>query len=187
MREHYEEQNEEIKIRGRIITASLFLEFEMEFAIYVHFGPKNQHTDTLNLYLKEFILPIQFGKKVKLFKELLKTKTYQNKLNIFLKSPPQLMKNSNDAKHLRSKKTLQKFIDTTITEILELRNTIAHGFKINRFFKTKIKKGTFILSNNRKRKVINIKTIEPIINNVYLASLIINHLMKIDEDKPKQE
>ena len=146
MREHYEEQNDEIKIRGRIITASLFLEFEMEFAIYVYFRPKNQDKETLKLYLKEFILPIQFGKKVKLFKELLKTKNYQNKLNIFLKSPPQLMKNSTDAKHLRSKKTLQKFIDTTITEILKHRNTIAHGYLLNDIESDNIdiKKGIFV-------------------------------------------
>ena len=70
----------EIKIRGKIISVSLQLERELEFAIYHHFKPLAFETKIINLFIDEFIKPIPFGKKIRLYNELLKTEIYQKKV-----------------------------------------------------------------------------------------------------------
>lgn len=80
MKKINEEISDEVKIRGQIIAISLKLEDILTKLIYLTFKPKNDNKEVLNLYLEEFIFPIAFGKKVSLFKQLLKTDYYQNKL-----------------------------------------------------------------------------------------------------------
>jgi len=72
----------EIKIRGKIISISLVLEQKIEYAIYDAFMPRINERKIRKLYIEEFIKPIQFEKKVRLFNELLKTEFYQKKLKL---------------------------------------------------------------------------------------------------------
>jgi len=55
--------NNEIKIRGKIISVSLWLERELECAIGHLFEPRPFEEKISNLFFKEFIKPIPFGKK----------------------------------------------------------------------------------------------------------------------------
>ena len=81
----------EIKIRGQIISISLILENTLERVIFNTFKPKKYNTEIKELYLKKFIRPITFSKKIEIFNLLLKTEIYQKKIINLLESPTNLM------------------------------------------------------------------------------------------------
>jgi hypothetical protein len=180
MKEYERKLNNEIKIRGKIISVSLLLERELEYAIFHHFKPRTFETKIINLFIDEFIKPISFGKKIRLYNELLKTEIYQKKINLFRKLQFSM---SNRNEHLSSTKNLIEFITQNTLKILEHRNTIAHGFNAVKYGeKDNEKKGNFIFFNKRKKKVLNEETLEPILINVITISTIIYQLLRIEED-----
>lgn len=180
MNEYERILNNEIKIRGKIISVSLWLERELECAIGHLFEPRPFEEKISNLFFKEFIKPIQFAKKIRLYNELLKTEIYEKKIKIFIENQLYM---SNRDEHLSSTKNLIEFIDQNTSKILEYRNTIAHGYNAVKFGEQdNEKKGNFIFFNNRKKKVLNEETLEPILINVMTISTIIYQLLRIEED-----
>ena len=121
----------EIKIRGEIISISLKLEQKIEFAIYDAFMPRIYESKIRKLYIEEFIKPIQFAKKIRLFNELLKTKFYQKKIKLLIEE--EKLNLFSQTEHFLSVQVFTAFINKNISEILKYRNTIAHGYIINDF------------------------------------------------------
>ena len=173
----------EIKIRGEIISISLKLEQKIEFAIYDAFMPRIYESKIRKLYIEEFIKPIQFAKKIRLFNELLKTKFYQKKIKLLIEE--EKLNLFSQTEHFLSVQVFTAFINKNISEILKYRNTIAHGYIINDFESDWAKKKelrkevTFQCFNNQKRKSLDMKTVKPILENVSFISEKILRLLFI--------
>lgn len=163
--------NEEIRIRGQIISLSLELEDILTKVIYSTFKPKSDNKEVLNLYLEEFILPITFGKKISLFKQILKTENHQDKIKLYLESKPSIIQSRN----ITSIIELTDFLNQKLSEILTTRNLIAHGRNINNLVSQEIdlKNGSFVFANKLKFKILNEDSLKDFSEKTLLISCVI--------------
>ncbi len=168
--------SEEVRIRGQIISLSLKLEDILTKLIFSTFKPKSDNKEILNLYLEEFILPIAFGKKISLFKQILKTENYQDKVKLYLESKPSITQSRN----ISTINELTDFLNQKLSEILTTRNLIAHGININNLVSEEIdlKNGKFVFANKLKSEILNKDSLKDFSEKTLLISFIILMIRK---------
>ena len=169
--------NDEIRVRGQIIALSLKLEDILTKIIYSTFKPICENEEVLNLYLEEFILPIAFGKKISLFKQVLKTEKYQTKIKLYLESNSSITKNRN----ISTAKELTNFLDLNLSETLKTRNLIAHGLNVNDLVAEEVDldNGNIIFANKLKSEILNKNSLKDFSENTLLISFIILMIRKL--------
>jgi len=163
--------SEELRIRGQIISLSLKLENTLTKLIYSTFKPKSENKEVLNLYLEEFILPIAFGKKISLFKKILKTENYQDKVKLYLESKPSIT----ESRNISTINELTDFLNKKLSEILTTRNLIAHGININDLVSEDIdlKKGSIVFANKLKSEILDKDSLKDFTEKTLLIGFII--------------
>lgn len=173
------ELNDEIKIRGQVLAVSLKLEDLLTKVIYSTFAPKDKSQDVLDLYLEEFILPTFFGRKVELFKKLLKTKTYQKKTEIVIDKKLSILKE----REIFSTIELIEFLNKNLSEIVKTRNLIAHGKNLNymNISEVDISKGDIVFANKLKAEIINQESLNAYTEKTILISFLILKIYSPEE------
>jgi hypothetical protein len=121
-------ESKEIEIRGKILALSLKIEDSLNRILYNFFAQRSKDNDTKNIFLQSFILPLTFGQKISLYKQVLKTGRYQSKVMSKLKITENLF-----AKDLTS---FMNVIQQNLAEIISTRNYVAHGTEITKSFLT---------------------------------------------------
>ena len=170
----------EIKIRGQIISISLILENTLERVIFNTFKPKKYNKEIKELYLKKFIRPITFSKKIEIFNLLLKTEIYQKKIINLLESPTNLMIKK---RNINSNKELTNFLNKSLQDILKTRNSVAHGYLAHGLNLTNlekdilnIEKSSYIFNNNDKVEILNVKDLKPFSEKTILTCYFISSI-----------
>lgn len=121
-------ENKEIEFRGKILALSLNIEDSLNRILYNFFAQRSKDDDTKNIFLQSFILPLSFGQKINLYKQILKTGRYQGKVMKELKTVENF-----PVKDLTS---FYKVVQENLAEIILTRNYVAHGTEITKSFLT---------------------------------------------------
>ena len=116
-------------------------------------------------------MPIAFGKKISLFKQVLKTEKYQTKIKLYLESNSSITKNRN----ISTAKELTNFLDLNLSETLKTRNLIAHGLNVNDLVAEEVDldNGNIIFANKLKSEILNKNSLKDFSENTLLISFII--------------
>lgn len=123
-------KNKEIETRGIVLALSLRIEDCLNRILYNFFSQKSKDEDTRNIFLKNFILPLTFGQKVSLYKQVLNTGRYQGKVMEKLKTVQDFP--------VRDLSSFVKVVQKNLAEIISTRNYVAHGIEISNLFLTPI-------------------------------------------------
>lgn len=121
-------ENKEIEFRGKILALSLKIEDSLNRILYNFFAQRSKDNDTRNIFLQSFILPLTFGQKINLYKQVLKTGRYQGKVMSKLKTV-----NNFPVDDLTN---FMRVVQQNLAEIISTRNYIAHGTEITKSFLT---------------------------------------------------
>lgn len=162
-------ENKEIEFRGRILALSLKIEDILNRILYNFFAQRSKDNDTKNIFLQSFILPLTFGQKINLYKQVLKTGRYQGKVIVKLKTVENF-----PVSDLSSFCTV---IQENLAEIIYTRNYVAHGTEITKSFLTLnndeivfMKKADFMKMSNESVEKFSI-----LVKNTYLMLDITNN------------
>ncbi|MBZ4042859.1 hypothetical protein [Flavobacterium hibisci] len=121
-------ENKEVEFRGRILALSLKIEDSLNRILYNFFAQRSKDDDTKSIFLQNFILPLTFGQKINLYKQVLKTGRYQGKVMAKLKTVENFP--------VSDLSNFYKVIQENLAEIIYTRNYVAHGTEITKSFLT---------------------------------------------------
>jgi len=164
-------ENKEIESRGKILTLSLKIEDCLNNIIYNFFIPESKDKETRHLYMQNFILPQSFAQKVNIYKDILKTKRYNKKIE-------EKLLNTNELT-IKDLQSFERIVKQNLAEIITTRNYVAHGIDISNAFLT-LEKDEVVFMN----KLNLLKTSNETINNFSL--LVKETLILLNINKRKE-
>ena len=121
-------ENKEIETRGKVLALSLKIEDSLNRILYNFFAQQSKDNDTRSIFLQSFILPLTFGAKINLYKQVLNTGRYQGKVMKKLKTVEDFP--------VSDLSSFVKVVQQNLAEIISTRNYVAHGTEITKSFLT---------------------------------------------------
>lgn len=121
-------ENKEIETRGKVLALSLRIEDCLNRVLYNFFAQRSEDEDTQSIFLQNFILPLTFGQKVSLYKQVLNTGRYQGKVMEKLKTVEEFP--------VSDLSSFVRVVQKNLAEIISTRNYVAHGIEITKSFLT---------------------------------------------------
>lgn len=121
-------QNKEFETRGKVLALSLKIEDCLNRILYNFFAQRSIDQETKSLFLQTIILPLTFGQKISLYKQILKTGRFQGKVLSKLKTEKDFP--------VSSLSEFIQLVQKNLAEIILVRNYIAHGNEISDAFHT---------------------------------------------------
>lgn len=121
-------ENKEIETRGKVLALSIKIEDCLNRILYNFFAQQSKDNDTRNIFLQSFILPLTFGQKINLYKQVLNTGRYQGKVMEKLKTVEDFP--------VSDLSSFLRVVQKNLSEIILTRNYVAHGMEITKSFLT---------------------------------------------------
>ncbi|MBI9039566.1 MAG: hypothetical protein JEY97_15665 [Bacteroidales bacterium] len=168
--------DKEIKVRGQIIALNLRLEDLITKILYKFFLPQQSDEIIKNLYLNEFILPMQYGKKIDLFKKIIKSEIYRNKIEKYIQSGSDFLKN----RGITTIEEFDNFLGRSLSNVIKHRNMVAHGFNISELASETIelRDEDIILANKLNPERLSMDSLKELSQEIITIEWIISKLQE---------
>lgn len=167
--------NKEIETRGKVLALSLKIEDSLNRILYNFFAQRSKDQETKSLFLQTIILPLSFGQKISLYKQILKTGRYQGKILSKLKTEKDFP--------VSDLNEFIQLVQKNLSQIVLIRNYIAHGNDISDAFLA-LEEDEVVFMKKADIMKVSGKSLEEFSNLIYQTYILldITHGDLIDRD-----